>query len=278
MLTFNSFLQTVFHFVKSLAVNITKKLYRSAAVLMTGTAVVAVITFTSSGFGGAGKNALAAVEDTPVPDSVLEDELEVEEPEETEFFTEAKIQAGLTESRRQGQLLVGSMLTKNVHRKQQIQASAKAEIEKINRETVMAAQAAAEEEKRKASRAIPMTDEDYQIFLRIVEAEAGICDDKGKILVANVIINRVKDSEFPNSVKDVVYQRSQFSPVMDGSLNRVKVSKDTIECVDRALAGEDYSGGALYFMFRGGSQNRAVRWFDRHLTFLFSHQNHEFFK
>lgn len=276
MLTFHSFLQTVFHFVKSLSINISKKLYRNAAVLMTGTAVVAVITFTSSGFGGAGKNALAAVEDSPEMESVLADELE--EPEETEIFTEAKIQAGLTESRRQGQLLVGTMLTKNVHRKQQIQASAKAEIEKINREIVMAAQAAEEEEKRKASRAIPLTDEDYQVFLRIVEAEAGICDDRGKILVANVIINRVKDSEFPNNVTDVVYQRSQFSPVMDGSLNRVKVSKDTIECVDRALAGEDYSNGALYFMFRGGSQNRAVRWFDRHLTFLFSHQNHEFFK
>lgn len=275
MLTFHSFLQTVFHFVKTLAINITKKLYRSAAVLMTGTAVVAVITFTSSGFGGAGKNALAAVEETPEKE-LLDDELE--EPEETEFFTEAKIQAGLTESRRQGQLLVGTMLTKNVHRKQQIQASAKAEIEKIHRETVMAAQAAAEEERKRASRAIPLSDEDYQVFLRIVQAEAGICDDKGKILVANVIINRVKSSEFPNNVTDVVYQKSQFSPVSDGSLNRVKISQDTIKCVDRALAGEDYSDGALYFMFRGGSQNRAVRWFDRHLTFLFSHQNHEFFK
>lgn len=276
MLTFHSFLQTVFQFVKALAVSITKKLYRSAAVFTTGATVVTVITFTASGFGGAGKNALAAVEDIPGQEFVLDDELE--EPEETEIFTEAKIQAGLTESKRQGQLLVGSMLTKNVQRKQQIQASAKAEIEKLNTETVMAAQAAAEEEKRKAACAIPMSEEDYQVFLRIVQAEAGICDVKGKILVANVIINRVKSNEFPNTVTGVVYQSSQFSPVADGSINRVKVSQDTIESVNRALAGEDYSNGAMYFMFRRGSQNRAVGWFDRHLTFLFSHQNHEFFK
>lgn len=278
MLTFHSFLQTVFQFVRALSVNVTKRMHRSAAVLTTGAAVVTVVAFTASGFGGAGKNALAAVENTPGTELSQEEEAETEELEETEFFTEAKIQAGLTESKRQGQLLVGSMLTKNVHRKQEIQASAKAEIEKLNTETVMAAQAAAEEERRKAACAIPMTEEDYQVFLRIVQAEAGICDDKGKILVANVIVNRVRSNQFPNSVTGVVYQKSQFSPVSDGSINRVKVSQDTIECVNRALAGEDYSNGAMYFMYRGGSRNKAVRWFDRHLTFLFAHQNHEFFK
>ena len=57
------------------------------------------------------------------------------------------------------------------------------------------------------------------MLLRIVQAEAGICDDKGKILVANVIINRVKSSRFPGNVRDVVYQRSQFSPVSNGTIN-----------------------------------------------------------
>ena len=57
MLTFFSFLQTVFHFVRSLAVKVTKKMYRTAVVLTTGLAVVTVVTFNSGGFGGGGGGA-----------------------------------------------------------------------------------------------------------------------------------------------------------------------------------------------------------------------------
>ncbi len=67
-----------------------------------------------------------------------------------------------------------------------------------------------------------MSDEDYQVLLRIVQAEAGVCDEKGKILVADVIINRVLSGKFPGSVKGVVYQGSQFQPVSNGRINSVK--------------------------------------------------------
>ena len=111
-----------------------------------------------------------------------------------------------------------------------------------------------------------------------MQAEAGICDTKGRILVANVIINRVKSGDFPNTITDVVYQKSQFSPVSDGRLNSCTVTQETVEAVDRALAGEDYSQGALYFMNRGRSYSHNVNWFDRNLTYLFNHDRHEFFK
>lgn len=282
MLTLQSFLQSIYQFVKSLVVNVSKKMYRSAAVLVTGTAVVTVITFNSTGFGGGGRNALAAPGDPAVEEA---DDLLAEESEETFITTEAKVQFGLTDLRRQGQLVVGNLLTKEIQEKQESQLVAQAEIEKIKKEMLMEAQAKEEarrleEEKaaRRAAAVVPYTDEDYQVLLRIVQAEAGICDDKGKILVANVILNRVRDGEFPDNITDVVYQRSQFSPVSDGSINRVKVTAQTIDCVERALNGEDYSQGALYFMNRGGSRSRAVRWFDSHLTFLFQHERHEFFK
>lgn len=119
---------------------------------------------------------------------------------------------------------------------------------------------------------------DYEVLKKIVEAEAGICDMKGRILVADVVINRVKSEGFPDTVTDVVYQKSQFSPVYDGRLKSCRVSSETIEAVDRALAGEDYSQGALYFMNRKLSSSRNVRWFDRNLTYLFYHDHHEFFR
>ena len=111
-----------------------------------------------------------------------------------------------------------------------------------------------------------------------MEAEAGICDDRGKILVANVVMNRVKSEEFPDTVREVVYQPSQFSPVSNGTIDSCQVTEETVESVDRALSGEDYSRGALYFMNREASQSGSVRWFDGRLTFLFRHEEHEFFK
>ena len=135
-----------------------------------------------------------------------------------------------------------------------------------------------EEPAEYASSVISYSQKDYEVLQRIVEAEAGICDDKGRILVANVIINRVKSQEFPDTITGVVYQKSQFSPVQNGTLNSCTVSEETIEAVDRALAGEDYSQGALYFMNRGRSEAGNVTWFDQRLTYLFQHEGHEFFR
>ena len=50
---------------------------------------------------------------------------------------------------------------------------------------------------------IDLNEEDYHNLLKIVEAEAGGEDRKGKLLVANVVINRVKNEQFPDTVTDV---------------------------------------------------------------------------
>ena len=128
---------------------------------------------------------------------------------------------------------------------------------------------------------IELEGEDYNNLLKIVEAEAGGEDRTGKLLVANVIINRVKNEKFPKTVTNVIYQKengvSQFSPVSDGRMERVRISEDTIEAVDSALAGEDNSKGALYFVSRKGADPEKMKWFDLHLTKLFTHGGHEFF-
>ena len=99
-----------------------------------------------------------------------------------------------------------------------------------------------------------LSDKDYDALLRIVEAEAGGEDQNGKLLVANVVLNRVNSEVFPDTVWDVVMQReqgiAQFSPTVDGRFQNVHVSDDTIAAVERALYGEDISQGALYFCAR----------------------------
>lgn len=127
-----------------------------------------------------------------------------------------------------------------------------------------------------------LNEREYGILTRIVEAEATNMDQKSKILVANVVLNRMRDERFPDTVEEVVFQNVngavQFSPIADGRYYSVNVTESTKECVDRALAGEDYSEGALYFMERTMSSPSNVRWFDRALTKLFVYQGHEFYR
>ena len=263
MLTLHSFLHAVFFFVKSLTVKVTKEMHRTSSVLMTGMMIVAVVAFSANGFGGSGKNALAA----PIIEE-MEEEAEEEETEGSSLVTEAKIQFGLFDTDSEGQQFAGALLEKSIREKQKRQAAAQTEIEALQKQILKEKQEEErrrkEEEERKAARRISVSDEDYQILLRIVQAEAGGCDAKGKILVANVVINRVLSQKFPGTVKAVVYQPSQFQPVSTGVINSVKVSSETISCVDRALSGEDYSSGALYFMNRRGSGS-AASWFDSRL-------------
>lgn len=126
-----------------------------------------------------------------------------------------------------------------------------------------------------------LSQEDYDVLLRIVEAEAGCEDIKGKMLVAGVIMNRVESSKFPDTVKEVVFQKengvTQFSPISDGSYERVKVSEETKEAVKRVLYGEDITEGALYFAARKHADPERMKWFDESLTLLFAYGGHEFF-
>ena len=119
-----------------------------------------------------------------------------------------------------------------------------------------------------------LEDQEYQVLLKIVEAEAGCEDTEGRMLVANVVMNRVRNGYFPNTVTEVVYQRqdgtAQFSPVSDGRIDTVNVSQGTIDAVARVMNGEDISQGALFF--------RSVRsrsgWFDQKLSRVLEHGYH----
>ena len=128
---------------------------------------------------------------------------------------------------------------------------------------------------------IEVSEKDLDTLMRIVEAEAGGEDRTGKLLVANVVINRVRNKKFPNNVTDVVYQKvqnvTQFSPVSNGRIDEVTISEETTEVVYSALRGEDISGGALFFMARKYAVPENVAWFDSQLTYLFSYGGHDFY-
>ena len=143
------------------------------------------------------------------------------------------------------------------------------------------AEEAAEEAAAETGRIYEVSEEDYDALLRLVEAEASGEDIKGKLLVANVVLNRVKSGVFPDTIKEVIYQqengRAQFSPVATGKIDRVTVSGETVEAVERALCGEDESAGALYFVAPAYASAENRSWFENNLTLLFSYKGHEFY-
>lgn len=128
----------------------------------------------------------------------------------------------------------------------------------------------------------PLSRSERTVLERIVQAEAGNQDIIGRMLVANVVLNRCKSSRFPNTVKAVVFQHSgrsyQFSPAKSGSIYTVRVTAKTKEAVERVLKGEDYSKGALFFVARRAANRNSLSWFDRKLTRLFTHGGHTFYR
>ena len=134
MLTWHSFLQSVVLFVKALAVKVKKEQYRTSSVVMAGAVVIAIVTFGANGFGGSGRNAMAAPR-------IQESAEEPEEPEEevvsggSSFVTEAKIQFGLLNTDSEGQHLAGALLEQDVREKQRREAAAQTEIEALQKQT-----------------------------------------------------------------------------------------------------------------------------------------------
>ncbi|MBS5509778.1 MAG: cell wall hydrolase [Clostridium sp.] len=291
----NSFLQTVFQFVKSLFTGVTKKMHRNAAILTMGATLIAVIPFTAVDFQGGGKNAIVAfaetqggsdedsleeTEDTALPETdgnVLEDETTADETSSS-AENEADIETE-TETETQTETETETENTEMNDAKEETGIS-EVEPETGSEETGVqaAAETAMEQEEPVREVFTGYSESDYNVLLRIVQAEAGNCDIEGRVMVANVILNRVESGSFPNTITKVVYQKHQFSPVSNGSIKRCKVTTETVEAVERALAGEDLTDGALYFMNRRASSKKNANWFDRHLEFLFKHGNHEFFR
>ncbi|WP_410771739.1 cell wall hydrolase [Fontibacillus sp. BL9] len=105
------------------------------------------------------------------------------------------------------------------------------------------------EDKEEATWTYALNEEELLLLQKIVMAEAEGEPYEGKVAVANVVLNRLRSANYPDTIKDVIYQKSQFSPVRNGRLKKVKPSKDTIHAVNEALNGrKEVSDDTYYFL------------------------------
>lgn len=118
--------------------------------------------------------------------------------------------------------------------------------------------------------------EDLYWLSRIVEAEAVGEPYSGKLAVANVIINRKKSSEFPSTIKSVIFDNKygiQFTPVADGNIYNTP-TQESINAAIAALNGTNNIGSSLYFLNPAKSSNF---WIMNNRTFITKINNHYFY-
>lgn len=95
-----------------------------------------------------------------------------------------------------------------------------------------------------------VSNEDRELLAKLVHAEAKGEPYAGKVAVATVVLNRVDSTEFPDTIKKVIYQVSNghyaFSPVQNGQINQAP-SQEARDAVQEALAFRGQGKGSLFF-------------------------------
>jgi len=123
--------------------------------------------------------------------------------------------------------------------------------------------------------------DDLYWLSKIVYAESRGEDDKGQQMVAEVIMNRVQNPNFPKTIKAVIFEGDgkQFEPVKNGSINQepdARAISNARKVLEKKanLIGDNI----LYFhATRLGNMNKGNQWWDGVIT-EFVHGGHVFAK
>lgn len=123
--------------------------------------------------------------------------------------------------------------------------------EKAAAEKARAEAAAAAAEKAATAASVMASVDDYTLLAAIISCEAGSESYETQLAVGAVIMNRVKSSRHPNTIKDVLLAKGQFPPATNGTLTKKitsgKISQTSYDAASAALAGQDNTYGCLYF-------------------------------
>lgn len=113
--------------------------------------------------------------------------------------------------------------------------------------------------------------EEARLLMKIAQAEAGNQGSDGMWLVMSVVLNRVKSPDYPDTLKEVIYQPYQFSSVNDGNFDgQETLSTDTHEALARIEAG-DVAEEIIAFET---INNREL---DKYFCEAFTFRNHRFY-
>jgi N-acetylmuramoyl-L-alanine amidase len=87
---------------------------------------------------------------------------------------------------------------------------------------------------------------DLYLLAKCIHAEARGESYVGQVAVGAVILNRVADPDFPNSIYGVIYQPWAFTAVHDGQIN-LEPEASSYQAATDALNGWDPTYGSIYY-------------------------------
>ena len=100
---------------------------------------------------------------------------------------------------------------------------------------------------------------DVQLMARAINGEARGEPYEGQVAVGAVILNRVKSSNFPNTISGVIYQSGAFTAVADGQINVAISENSTVYKAARdAMNGWDPTGGCIYYFNPDTATNKWI--------------------
>ena len=121
------------------------------------------------------------------------------------------------------------------------------------------------------------TEQELQLMARLVYSEAAGESYQGQVAVAASVLNRVRDSRYPDTVHGVIYHvvngYYQYSPVLDGRIN-LTPNATAFAAAREAFSGADPSRGANGFFNPAKTRNQWVR--QQPVTVVIG--NHVFFR
>ncbi len=91
-----------------------------------------------------------------------------------------------------------------------------------------------------------LSPDDVYLLARLISGEARGEPFEGQVAVGAVVLNRMRTGQFPRTVAGVVYQPGQFEAAANGQID-LTPTKSAVEAAKAAAAGQDPTGGALYF-------------------------------
>lgn len=111
---------------------------------------------------------------------------------------------------------------------------------------------------------------DLNLLARLVYGEARGEPYTGQVAVASVVLNRVRNSNFPNSIAGVIYQKGAFNVVDDGQIN-LSPNSTAKKAAQDALNGWDPSYGSIYYFNPATATNKWI-WSRPHVVTIGKHR------
>lgn len=107
-------------------------------------------------------------------------------------------------------------------------------------------------------------EEQIMTLAQLIEAEAENEELYGKILVGNVVLNRIRNPKYPNSLNEVIYQKGQFQVIRNGKFDQMK-NKVSVESYVAALLAMNGEGDSEILYFGTNRRNGCGHWkYGRH--------------